>query len=78
MVRAPVSDPSEKNWKEFVPHQPAVKVDDISFFANHAVVSEWEGGLQKLRVIDMKTNKSHRIQFPEPVYSASVIGESRI
>ena len=72
VVRAPVSDPSEKNWKEFVPHQPAVKVDDINFFVNHAVVSELEGGLQKLRVIDMKTNKSHRIQFPEPVYSASL------
>ncbi|MGH9967869.1 MAG: S9 family peptidase [Pyrinomonadaceae bacterium] len=72
IVRAPVSDPSEKNWKEFVAHQPAIKVDDISFFVNHAVVSEWEGGLQKLRVIDMKTNKSHRIQFPEPVYAASL------
>jgi oligopeptidase B len=72
VVRAPVSDPSEKNWKEFVPHQPAVKVDDINFFVNQAVVSELEGGLQKLRVIDMKTNKSHRIQFPEPVYSASL------
>ncbi len=70
VVTAPISDPSEKNWKEFVPHQPAVKVDDISFFRNHAVVSEWEGGLQKLRVVDMKTNKSHRIQFPEPVYAA--------
>jgi len=72
VVSAPVSDPSEKNWKEFVPHQPAIKVDDISFFVNHAVVSEWEGGLQKLRVIDMKTNKAHRIQFPEPVYAASL------
>jgi oligopeptidase B len=72
VVRAPVSDPSEKNWKEFVPHQPAVKVDDITFFAGHGVVSEKEGGLQKLRVIDMKTKKSHRIQFPEPVYAAGI------
>lgn len=72
VVTAPVSDPSEKSWKEFIPHQPAVKVEDLSFFANHVVVSEWEGGLQKLRVIDLKTRKSHRIQFPEPVYAASV------
>lgn len=72
VVRAPVSDPSENNWKEFVRHQPAIKVEDISFFANHALVSEWEGGLQKLRVVDMKTNRSHRIQFPEPVYAASL------
>src|SRR6266852_2826753 len=72
VVSAPVSDPSEKNWKEFVPHQPAVKVDDITFFVSHAVVSEKEGGLQRLRIIDMKTKKSHRIQFPEPVYAASI------
>src|SRR6266550_2081910 len=45
VVTAPVSDPSEKNWKEFVPHQPAIKVDDVTFFAGHGVVSEWEGGL---------------------------------
>jgi oligopeptidase B len=72
VVTAPVSDAAEKNWKEFVPHQPAVKVEEISLFANHAVISEWEGGLQKLRVIEMKTRKSHRIQFPEPVYAASL------
>jgi oligopeptidase B len=72
VVTAPVSDPSEKNWKEFVPHNPAVKVEDITFFAGHAVVSEWEKGLQNLRIIDMKSKKSHRIQFPEPVYAASL------
>ena len=72
VVSAPVSDPTEKNWKEFIAHQPAIKVDDISFFADHAVVSEWEGGLQKLRVVDMKTRKSQRMRFPEPVYAASL------
>jgi oligopeptidase B len=36
------------------------------------VLSEWEGGLQKLRVVDMKTKKAHRITFPEPVYAASL------
>src|SRR5882672_9399699 len=39
VVTAPVSDPSEKNWKEFVAHRPAVKVEDVSLFADHAVVS---------------------------------------
>jgi len=72
VVTAPVSDPSEKNWKEFVAHQPAVKVEDISLFANHAVISEWEGGLQNLRVIEIKTGKSHRIKFPEPVYAVGI------
>ncbi|HYK19705.1 MAG TPA: S9 family peptidase [Pyrinomonadaceae bacterium] len=69
IVTAPVNDPSEKNWKEFVVHRPAVKVEGIDLFANHAVLSEWENGLQQLEVIDFKTNKRHRVEFPEPVYS---------
>ena len=72
IVTAPVNDPSEKNWKEFVAHRPAVKLDGISLFANHAVLSEWENGLQELEVIDFKSDKRHRIKFPEPVYSAGL------
>ncbi len=72
LVTAPVSDPSKKNWKEIVPHRPAIKIDDIDLFSNHLVLSELEGGLQHLSVIDLKTNKSHRIEFPEPVYTAFV------
>ncbi|HJP94441.1 MAG TPA: S9 family peptidase [Pyrinomonadaceae bacterium] len=69
IVTAPVTDPSEKNWKEFVAHRPAVKVEGIDLFADHAVLSEWENGLQQLEVIDFKTNKRRRVEFPEPVYS---------
>jgi oligopeptidase B len=76
IVTAPVNDPSEKNWKEFVAHNPAVKIESINLFADHAVLSEWEGGLQQLEVINFKTNKRNRITFPEPVYAAEV-GENR-
>ncbi len=72
IVTAPMNDPSEKNWKEFVAHNPAVKVEGISLFADHAVLSEWENGLQQLEVVNFKTNKRNRIQFPEPVYSAGL------
>ena len=69
---APESDPSKRTGKEFIAHQPTVKIEDLDFFENHAVVSEWEDGLQKLRVIDMKSNKSHEMKFPEPVYAVSL------
>ena len=72
IVTAPVSDPSEKNWKEFVAHRPAVKLDGISLFADHAVLSEWENGLQQLEIIDFKSNNRKRVEFPEPVYSAGL------
>jgi len=72
IVTAPVNDPSEKNWKDFIEHRPAVKLDGISLFANHAVLSEWENGLEQLEVVDFKSDKRHRIKFPEPVYSTSL------
>jgi oligopeptidase B len=72
IVTAPVSDPSEKNWKEFVAHNPSVKVEGIDLFADHGVLSEWKNGLQQLEVINFKTNKRNRIEFPEPVYSAEL------
>jgi oligopeptidase B len=72
VVTAPVSDPSEKNWKEFVAHRPAVKVEGVSMFADYAVLSEWENGLQQIEIVDLKANKHSRIQFPEPVYSAGL------
>lgn len=72
VVTAPVSDPSQKNWKEFVAHRPSVKVEDVSMFADYAVLSEWENGLQQLEVVDLKTNKHRRIEFPEPVYAVGL------
>jgi oligopeptidase B len=72
VVTAPIADPSEKNWKEFVEHRPKIKVDGVDLFANHAVLSEWENGLEQIEVIDLKTNKRHRVSFPEPVYATGL------
>lgn len=72
VVVAPMNDPSEKNWKEFIAHNPKVKIEDITFFAGHGVVIERENGLEYLRIVDKKTAKSHRIETPEPVYTMSL------
>lgn len=69
VVAAPIADPSEKNWEPFIDHNPAVNIEAVTFFVNHAVVSEREGGLTYLRVIDMKTGDSHRIGADESDYA---------
>jgi oligopeptidase B len=70
VVRTPLSDPGEKAWTDFVPYNPAVKVEDISFFKDYALVSELENGLEYLRVMDMKTRRAAaRIETPESVYT---------
>ena len=72
LVTAPVASPAKANWKEIIAHRPAVKIDDADLFADHLVVSEKEGGLQHIRITNLKNNKSHRLTFPEPVYTAFV------
>jgi len=75
VVTAPVNDPSEKNWKSFIDHNPNIKIDGLETFAGRLVVSEREGGLNYLRIIDMKTKESQRIAMDEPDYDLS-IGEN--
>ncbi len=72
IVTAPISDPGEKNWKKFLAHNPKIKIEDINFFKGLAVVSQLENGLEYLKVIDMKSKKSHRVATPESVYTMGV------
>ena len=68
LVKAPVSDPRAQNWRELVPERPTVMLDDIDFFKNYYVSSERENGLPQLRVTELATGQSHRVEFPEPAY----------
>jgi oligopeptidase B len=70
LISAPVDATEEKNWKEVVPHREDVMLQGVNFFANHYVLSERKDGLQQIRIVDLKSDKSHSIEFPEPVYAA--------
>ena len=73
VVRAPLSDPNEKNWTDFIAHNPAIKLDDIDFFKDYAVVSEVENGLEYLKIMDLKTKRAAtRIATPENVYTMNL------
>ncbi|ATC66209.1 oligopeptidase B [Nibricoccus aquaticus] len=68
LVSAPVDTPTPMHWTEILPHDPAIKREDIETFANHLVVHERENGLPHIRVIDLASGKQHRIPMPEPIY----------
>ena len=72
IATAPVATPDEAHWSEFVPTDPAVKIEDLTLFAGHAVVSERSGGLPHLRVIDLGSRASHEIEFPESASDAEL------
>jgi oligopeptidase B len=68
LVKAPVADPRSQNWQEVVPHRPDVMLEETDFFKNYYVLYERENGLPQIRVTDLTSGKSRRIEFPEPAY----------
>ena len=68
-----VSDksPEKENWAETIPHSDDVKIDYVDMFRDHMVVYERENGLKQIRIFDMSNGESHRVEFPEPVYTFS-------
>jgi oligopeptidase B len=78
LVCAPVTDPRRAKWREVIPNRPGVMLAGADVFRSHIVLSEREGGLPYLRVVDLGVeapdtlSASHRIEFTEPAYNASL------
>jgi oligopeptidase B len=72
LVKAPVADPSPANWVEVIAHRPDVTLEGVEAFRDYLVIAERKKGLPSLRVMELASGTSHDIEFPEPVYSASV------
>jgi oligopeptidase B len=70
LVKTPVSHPRSANWQEVMPQRANVMLDDTDFFKNYYVLGERENGLPQLRVVDLASGQSRRIDFPEPAYSS--------
>ena len=70
LVTAPVADPARARWAELVPHRADVMIEGIDCFKRHLVLTEREDGLVRLSITDLEDGRAHRIEFPEPVYSA--------
>jgi oligopeptidase B len=68
IVKAPEDNPGPANWVDWLPHRDSVFVEGVDAFKNFVVVSERSGGLRRLRVADLKNNKTHYVTFPEKAY----------
>ena len=69
LVKAPVADPSKRNWSPVLPYRPSVKIDTAEAFRSHLAIFEREAGLRQIRIVDLGSGEEHLIPFPEPVYT---------
>ena len=85
LMEVSVKEPARRFWREVIPNRAEVMLGAVHAFANHLVLDEREGGLPYLRVMELPdragtveghvTNylqHSHRIEFTEPAYNASL------
>jgi oligopeptidase B len=70
LVKAPVADPGVNNWVDVLPYREGITIEGTDYFNNYSIVYEREKGLQKIRVTDLKSDETHYIDFPDPVYTA--------
>jgi oligopeptidase B len=61
-------------WAEWSPHSDRAFVEGIDVFEKFAVVAERREGLPKLRVVNLATNQSKDITFPEESYGVRPTG----
>jgi oligopeptidase B len=72
LVAAPAVDPARQYWTPIVPHRDDVKLDAVTAFSEHLVLSERANGLERLRVMRVEGGETHEIAMPDPVYSVGV------
>ncbi len=68
VVEAPLDTTSSGDWRELIGHRPAIKVEQITAFADHLAILERERGLTQIRVQRVSTGEEHLIAMPEPAY----------
>jgi oligopeptidase B len=78
LVSVPVADTRREFWLDIIPNRAEVMLAAAQAFQTHLVLLEREGGLPYLRIVDLTRAgpdalaASHRIEFTEPAYNASI------
>jgi oligopeptidase B len=78
LMTVPVEDPRRKFWREIIPTRAHVMLASADVFQSHLALFEREDGLPYLRIVHLPRSApdalaaSHRIEFTEPAYNASL------
>ncbi len=70
LMKAPVRSPGLKNWKEVIPHQKDILLENFEIFRDHLVLVERKAGLITLRIRPWSGQTEHYLDFGEPAYLA--------
>ena len=69
---APVAPTAPEDWTPLIPHDPAVRLEDVDAFAGHLVVHQRSEGLTQLRVLELGPDgvrDDYLVEFDHEVYT---------
>lgn len=69
VMTADVDNTSKSNWQTFIPHDDKVLISSVEAFKDHLLVYHRKNGLKNIKVINLKNNEQHDVEFPEAVYT---------
>ena len=75
IATAPVAPTPTEDWVPLVPHDPAVRLEDVDAFAGHVVVHQRSEGLTQLRILELGSSRAepvsddYLVRFDEEVYT---------
>ncbi|OFY39295.1 MAG: oligopeptidase B [Bacteroidetes bacterium GWF2_40_14] len=65
---------NKATWKEFIAHDSLVRIESIDILKDYMALELRKDGLNHISVIPLKGGETQDINFPEPVYSATLTG----
>ncbi len=68
VMLASFQHPAPSHWKEFIPPITNCKIN-IDVFKNFIAVYEMEGGIERIKIIDLKQDKRFYLDFPDSIYT---------
>jgi oligopeptidase B len=72
LMKTPDGKTAFENWKEVIPHRDDVLLQGFELFDNFLVTNERIKGLNNLRIINLKDNSEHYLDFVEETYTAGI------
>lgn len=70
LMETPVKKTGKENWKEVIPHRDVALIENFELFKKYLVIDERINGLTQLRIINVKDNTEHYVDFEEQAYTA--------
>ncbi len=74
---APIVPTEPEGWRSLIPHDPAVRLEDVDAHAGHLVVNQRSDGLTQLRILELDTGAEYGsgvrddylIEFDQEIYT---------